>query len=210
MPLIPDGTFQNQSSSNSCERDDTRVVADVLNGDVNAYAILVLRYQDRIFRTVVALVGDSDEAEDIAQEIFVKAYASLHRFRGQSQFYTWLYRIAVNRCLDHIKSRNRRVMVRDENGELDAAVLSLDLPSGDSTDARMTQMELQSVLETALKQLPEEYRVTFVMREIDGLTYDEISELLGCSVGTVKSRLFRARSRLQNLLRSFYLTWFER
>jgi len=193
----------------SADVEDIRIVAQVISGDVEAFSTLVLRYQERVYQTIYSMVGDRDEADDLAQEVFVKALRSLHLFRGQSQFYTWLYRIAVNRCLDHLKARRLRVYVRENDGEVDAAVLNAKIPVGKETDQEASQNEMQAILEMALSNIPEEYRIAFVLREIDDLTYEEISEVLGCSVGTVKSRLFRARNRLQVLLRSFYQTWFE-
>ncbi len=209
MPHQAGGTFQGSSSSKLRDADDIRIVAQVINGHVEAFSALVLHYQDRVFQTIYSMVGDRDEADDLAQDVFVKALRSLHLFRGQSRFYTWLYRIAVNRCLDHIKSRQLRVFVRENDGEVDVAVLEAQISVGKATDQEVSQNEIQAILENALLNIPEEYRIAFVLREIDGLTYEEISEVLDCSVGTVKSRLFRARSRLQVLLRSFYQTWSE-
>lgn len=197
------------SSSKLRDVDDIRLVAYVINGNVEAFSTLVLRYQERVYQTVYSMVGDRDEADDLAQDVFVKALRSLHLFRGQSQFYTWLYRIAVNRCLDHIKARQLRVFVRESDGEVDAAVLNDKISMGASTDDEASQHEMQAILEKALSKIPEEYRVAFVLREMDGLTYEEIADVLDCSVGTVKSRLFRARNRLQVLLHSFYQVWSE-
>jgi len=197
-------------SSNSVREGDWELVSKAREGDQLAFSDLVRRYQDRIYNTVYGLVGDRDDADDVAQEAFVKAYRSLGRFRGNSSFYTWIYRIAVNTCLDWMKSRARRSDVpidRDVPGSPDAASPLYRPP--ESADTQALRNDLHRVLQEALSALSPEFRVTTVLREIDGLSYGEISSILGCSTGTVKSRLFRARSQLRLLLEDQHGEWFS-
>lgn len=196
-------------SSNFSDTKDVQLVAFVLDGNTSAFSVLVKRHHERVFHTVYGLVGDLDEADDLAQEAFLKAFRSLNRFRGQSQFSTWLYRITVNCCLDHIKSKHRRSSV-----PLDENIEHQDFPrlgfnKSHAADVGVQRRELQEILEQALEDLPEEYRVTFVLREIEGLAYEEIADLLKCSVGTVKSRLFRGRTKLREILQVQYSNWIE-
>ena len=194
-------------SSNSADIEDARLVARAREGDREAFSELVRRYHERIFNTVYALVGDRDDADDLTQEVFLKAYRSLSGFRGQSRFYTWLYRIGVNRCLDWMKSRNRRRDLSLEREGWDGFEDPVGGTRPEASDARVQRGELQTILKRALETLAPEYRSAVVLREIDGLAYEEIACVLGCSVGTVKSRLFRARMKLRGVLEEDYEVW---
>ena len=180
------------------EPDDLELAERSLNGDLEAYSELARRHHGRLYQTIFAMVGDSDDADDLTQESFIKAYRSLGRFKGQSRFYTWIYRIAVNQTLDWMKAKKRRRDVPLEYAEGDRA------GRVEGTDNGVYRRELNQHLEAALESLTPEYRATVVLREIDGRTYEEIAELLTCSVGTVKSRLFRARGQLRTLLEDVY------
>ncbi|MDP6038361.1 MAG: sigma-70 family RNA polymerase sigma factor [Candidatus Latescibacteria bacterium] len=201
--------MRDNKSSNFSDTEDLQIVAKVLDGNTGAFSNLVRRHHERVFNTAFGLVGDLDEADDLAQEAFIKVFRSLKRFRGQSLFSTWLYRIAVNCCLDFLKSKHRR-----STASLDEHQGIQDFPqiwreNSEDADVSVQRRELQEILELALDKLPEEYRVTFVLREIEGMAYEEIAELLKCSVGTVKSRLFRGRAKLRESLQFQYETWIE-
>lgn len=187
---------------------DLDLVFRFRQGDPEAFSELVRRYYERLYNSVYALVGGRDDADDLTQEVFLKAYRSLGKFRGKSQFYTWLYRIGVNCCLDWLKSPNRRIndlsLERERwEGREDRGRIQFR-----STDEGVEQRELQAILESALEALPDDYRVVVVMREFDGLTYEEIAHFMHCNIGTVKSRLFRARTRLREIMKIDYKAWF--
>lgn len=198
-----------QKSSKPSETEDCELVVRAQEGDQGAFSELVRRYHERVFNTVYALVGDRDDADDVAQEAFLKAYRSLNSFQSKSSFYTWLYRISINTCLDWMKSRNRRGDVSLERGQWQKADdTSRAFRRPEASDGRVHRRELREMLEHSLTALPLEFRVAVVMREIDGLSYEEIGRVMGCSVGTVKSRLFRARTQIRRFLESHYQEWF--
>ncbi len=201
--------MRDSKSSNFSHVEDLQIVAQVLGGNTGAFSALVQRHQERVYHTVYSLVGDLDEADDLAQEAFLKAFRALRRFRGQSLFSTWLHRIAVNCCLDHLKSKHRRSFVSLDEQRENWDALRIWQGRSKDADARVEQRELQEILERALNNLSEEYRVTFVLREIEGLAYEEIATLLNCSIGTVKSRLFRGRTKLREILQVQYDNWIE-
>lgn len=173
---------------------DEQLVARVKRGDKRAFDLLVLRYQQRLFGLISRYVRDRDEIQDIAQEAFVRAYRALPEFRGESQFYTWLYRIAVNTAKNYLASRGRRPPTTDvdidETEAYDGAAI---LQDHDSPEAEYFGRELQQVVARAMRELPDELRQALMLREFDGLSYEEIAEVMKCPVGTVRSRIFRAR-----------------
>ena len=201
--------MRDSKSSNFSNVGDIQIVAQVLEGNTEAFSALVQRHRERVYHTAYSLVGDLDEADDLAQEAFLKAFRALRRFRGQSLFSTWLHRIAVNCCLDHLKSKHRRSFVSLEDYREDWDAPLVWVGRSEKSDVRVERRELQELLERALGDLSEGYRVTFVLRELEGLTYEEIAELLGCSIGTVKSRLFRGRAKLREILQVQYENWIE-
>ena len=183
---------------------DQALVQRVQNGDQQAFALLVAKYQRRIFRLISRFVADPATAEDIAQETFLRAYRAIRNFRGDSQFYTWLYRIAVNTAKrssasgarSPVFSENAQKPEPDETFPRQGALSSMDTP-----EAVMASRELVNAVNAAMEELPEELRGAIVLREMEGLSYDEISQLLGCPVGTVRSRIFRAREAIARRLR---------
>src|ERR1700733_14800276 len=171
--------------------DDFELIRRSQTGDTEAFGALVVKYQSRLFAMICCMVGDENDAWDLAQEGFVKAWRSIQRFKSCSSFYTWLYRITVNLAIDLLHRRGRRSEV-----ELDDALPSF-LPG---PRANYERVEIREEINAALAQLSPEHRVVIVMREIEDMTYLEIAEILDLSQGTVMSRLFYARKRLQSLL----------
>ena len=185
---------------------DADVVARAREGDHAAFRVLVERYQGRAYRLALRVLRDEDQAQDAVQDAFLKAYGSLDRFEGRSGFYTWLYRIVMNQCLDR-KRRDRSDREVEWSEDLSAAVAGH--PEGPSADpgqsgphAEAERSELRAVVARAIQALPEDARRTVQLREIDGLSYKEIAETLGIPKGTVMSRLHYARRRLQESLRA--------
>ena len=181
---------------------DQQLVARVQTGDSRAFDLLVLKYQHKIFSLIGRYVHDADEVQDVAQEAFIKAYRALPKFRGDSQFYTWLYRIAVNTAKNHLVSRSRRppgsdVEVEDaEYYEGGAALRDIETP-----ETALFGAELKRVVEAAISDLPDDLRTAVTLREFDGLSYEDIADIMDCPVGTVRSRIFRAREAIDNKVR---------
>jgi RNA polymerase sigma-70 factor (ECF subfamily) len=173
--------------------DDTDLIRLFRESEISAFEELVRKYQDRIYNLCRYMVRDPREAQDAAQDVFLKAYRGLKDFKPESSLYTWLYRIAVNTCLDY-KRRSRREARRNES-------LSEDLPSAEpSPDSLCESKEKTEALQAALAKLHAKLRAAIVLREIEGLPYEEIARVLHISVGTVKSRLSRAREELRRIM----------
>ena len=169
-------------------------------GDNGAFEALVLRYQARIVNYASAMVHDAGAAEDVAQETFVRAWRGLGRFRGESTFKTWLYRIATNVARTHLDRRGRRARIADRSLDDEAEPLQAgDVPSP-APDAE-TALARREAIDRALSELPDELRQALVLRDVEGLDYKEIAGVTGAPIGTVESRIFRARRRLRTLLR---------
>jgi len=183
------------------EEDDKLLVERVKKGDKKAFDKLVLKYQHRIILLVSRYVKDASEAEDVAQESFIKAYRALPNFRGDSAFYTWLYRIAINTAKNFLVSKARRpsaneVDITDAENYEGADLLK----EGDSPEDLMMTEELRAMIQETIEKLPEELKIAIRLRELDGLSYEEISKEMGCPVGTVRSRIFRAREAVDHVL----------
>ena len=173
---------------------DQQLVERVQAGDKRAFDLLVLKYQHKIISLVGRYVRDQHEAMDVSQEAFIKAYRALQNFRGDSQFYTWLYRIAISTAKNYLVSKSRRpsstdIDVADAEQFADNEKL---IDEASPEDFIMTQ-ELSQVIQDSLSQLPEDLRTALTLREFEGMSYEEIAEVMGCPVGTVRSRIFRAR-----------------
>lgn len=175
---------------------DQQLVQRAQRGDLRAFDLLVLKYQGRIAALVSRYVSDASEVEDVTQEAFIKAYRALGKFRGDSAFYTWLYRIAANAAKNHLVAKGRRpgadATIEDAEGYDEGGLL---LESA-SPEALAMGGELAEVVESALNALPDELKAALMLREFDGLSYDDIADVLGCPVGTVRSRIFRAREAI--------------
>lgn len=182
---------------------DKQLVERVQKGDKRAFDLLVLKYQYKVHAIVSRFIRDFDEVGDVVQEAFIKAYRAIGNFRGDSQFYTWLYRIAVNTAKNYLVARNRRPPSSDVDVE-DAEFYSGSemLKDVDSPENLLYRDELQKVVTDAIEGLPEDMRTALSLREFDGLSYEEIATVMDCPVGTVRSRIFRAREAIDNRIKS--------
>ena len=183
----------------SNQASDQKLVERVQKGDNGAFDLLVLKYQHKIVNLVMRYVRDPELAQDITQEAFIKAYQALPRFRGESAFYTWMYRIAVNTAKNYLAAQRRRPMELEldmqdpEQYELHAKLKETDTPEGITLSN-----ELLEIVENAIGALPEDLQTAIILRELEGMSYEEIAQTMECPVGTVRSRIFRARDAISN------------
>jgi len=180
---------------------DQQLVQRAQRGDLRAFDLLVLKYQGRIGALISRYVSDAGEVEDITQEAFIKAYRALDKFRGDSAFYTWLYRIASNAAKNHLVAKGRRpgadTTIEDAEAFEQAGLIS----ESTTPEAVVMSEELAQVVTEAMDALPEELRAALTLRELEGLSYDDIAAVLECPVGTVRSRIFRARESIDERVR---------
>lgn len=183
---------------------DQQLVDQVFKGNKHAFDLLVLRYQHRILALVSRFIRDQSEVEDVCQEAFIKAYKALPKFRGDSAFYTWLYRIAINTAKNHMVTKGRRPPGTDVDlGDADLAELPSELIDNGSPEDKLSSNELHLLINNAIEELPEDLRTAFTLREFGGLSYEEITQIMDCPVGTVRSRIFRAREALDAIIDPF-------
>ena len=173
--------------------DDQELVRRIRERDGEALRLLVERYQDRIFALIYGIVRDRHETEDVAQSVFMKVFDRINSFDGRSKFYTWLYRVAANAAKDHVKMRSRRPSVPLEE---DAGIAA----TGDSPWAHVSAAETRQMVRDAINELPPRYREVLALRELEGMSYNELAQVLKLSIGTVESRLHRARAKLKRRL----------
>jgi RNA polymerase sigma-70 factor, ECF subfamily len=186
---------------------DAPLVERVKLGDVKAFEMLVVKYQRRIERLIGRMVRDVDLVPDIAQETFIRAYRAMPQFRGESAFYTWLYRIAVNTAKkalmemkrDPVVTESARASARDEDDE--TSRVENELSDGETPDAVLASKQIAAAVNFAIEALSDELRQAITLREIEGLSYEEIAEMMNCPIGTVRSRIFRAREAIAQRLR---------
>ncbi|MGO8839424.1 MAG: sigma-70 family RNA polymerase sigma factor [Limisphaerales bacterium] len=185
--------------------DEEVLVQGARRGDLKAYDELVRRYQERIYATIYHMTANHEDANDLAQESFIKAFQALKSFKGGSSFYTWLYRIAVNKTINFLKQRKNRIHLSlndlDFNTEHDPDLVAL---ISEQTPRRAINLsELQEKLNEALLKLSEPHRLAVVLHDVQGMSHDEIAKVMDCNIGTVRSRLFYARQQLQALLSDY-------
>ena len=180
---------------------DLELVRRVQSGDKSAFDILVLKYQQKVINLVTRYVHDPHIAMDVSQESFIKAYKGLKNFRGDSAFYTWLYRISINTAKNHLVSKSRRMPDDDidaqEAEQYDGGGKLRDISTPEN---EMLTEEIKSTLNKAIEALPDDLRIAITLRELEGLSYEEISDAMACPIGTVRSRIFRARESIESEL----------
>ncbi|AZN38116.1 RNA polymerase sigma factor RpoE [Iodobacter ciconiae] len=182
---------------------DQELVLRAQAGDKRAFELLVVKYQRRVARLLSRLIRDQSEIEDVSQESFIKAYRALPSFRGESAFYTWLYRIAINTAKNHLATLGRRPQLasiyEDEEGEsLDAAA---QIPDYHTPETELSNRQIVSTVNAVVDELPSELRTAITLREMEGLSYEDIAAVMDCPIGTVRSRIFRAREAIANKLK---------
>ncbi|MDD2775700.1 MAG: RNA polymerase sigma factor RpoE [Gallionella sp.] len=182
---------------------DQQLVERVQRGDKHAFNLLVSKYQRRLGRLISRFVRDSAEAEDVTQDAFIKAYRALPGFRGESAFYTWLYRIGINTAKNHLMANKRRPITNsdfdaEESEGFEEASLLREVSTPEN---ELMSKQVVDVVQATLQQLPEDLRSALTLREIEGLSYEEIAEVMNCPIGTVRSRIFRAREAVAEKLR---------
>jgi RNA polymerase sigma-70 factor (ECF subfamily) len=181
---------------------DQQLVVRVQKGDKTAFDLLVRKYQHRIAKLVSRYVADRAEVEDVTQEAFIRAFRAIKGFRGESAFYTWLYRIAVNTAKNYLVAQGRRPPSVDvEAEEAEAIDVGSNLRDATTPERHLLADEIGRTVERVLAGLPEDLRTALTLREIDGLSYEEIAEIMDCPIGTVRSRIFRAREAIDEELR---------
>ncbi len=197
------GTLRHVPSTPFAGLDDAQVVRAFLEGRDRAFDELVSRYQVRLLSFVYRTVGDRERAEDLVQEVFIRIYRHLHRFDQSKKFSTWAYTIASNLAKNELRNRSRNPLVLFQtikrHWEADHRPLQFEDP-GSRPDDLFRKRHLRELVEESVSQLPEHHRVVFVLRELEGKTYEEIAEITGCNLGTVKSRLNRARSNFATII----------
>ena len=180
---------------------DLELVRRVQSGDKTAFDVLVLKYQQKVINLVTRYVHDPHIAMDVSQESFIKAYRGLKNFRGDSAFYTWLYRISINTAKNHLVSKSRRMPDDDidaqEAEQYDGGGKLRDIASPES---ELMSSEIQMTVQAAIEALPDDLRIAITLRELEGLSYEEISDTMECPIGTVRSRIFRAREFIEKEL----------
>ncbi len=181
---------------------DQELVRRVQEGDKKAFDLLVIKYQQRIAKLISRYVRDQDEVQDVAQEAFIKAYRALPRFRGDSAFYTWLYRIAINTAKNYLVAQGRRPPATDVEAEEAVYVDGgMKMSDRDTPEQLIQRDEVERVIFDTIDSLPEELRTAITLREMEGLSYEEIAETMDCPIGTVRSRIFRAREAIETKMK---------
>jgi len=206
--IMAEPAERNDSEAPSAPSEETVLVDRARHGDLKAYDELVRRYQERIYATIYHMTSNHEDANDLAQESFVKAFQALKSFKGGSSFYTWLYRIAINKTINFLKQRKNRQHMSlndlDFNAEHNPDLVALISDKTPRRDAGLT--ELQEKLNAALLKLSESHRLAVVLHDVQGLSHEEIAKIMHCNIGTVRSRLFYARQQLQALLADYVKT----
>lgn len=181
---------------------DAELVKRVQRGDKRAFDLLVIKYQSKILSIVSRFISDNAEINDVAQDAFIKAYRALPNFRGESAFYTWLYRIAINTAKNYLTAKGRRPPASDiDSQEAESYGVGVALRENASPEKLMMRDQLKEVIFNTIEQLPDDLKTAITLREIDGLSYEDIAESMDCPVGTVRSRIFRAREAIDEKIK---------
>lgn len=181
---------------------DLELVRQAQKGDIKAFELLVQRYQQKVGGVISGLIKDYHEIQDITQDVFIKVYKALPKFRGDSAFYTWIYRIAINTAKNHLVARGRRIQNSDiEPSEVESYAGGYEKQNFDTPDAEYERQEIEKVLHDSIAGLPVDLKQAIILREVDGLSYEEIAEKMDCPIGTVRSRIFRARDAVDNAIK---------
>lgn len=181
---------------------DQLLVERVQKGDKSAFDVLVKKYQHKIISLIMRYVSDHAEAMDVAQEAFIKAYKALGRFRGESAFYTWMYRIAINTAKNHLVAQGRRPPLSDVDAtEAEQYGVDSRLKETGSPEHELLREEIEQTVHDAIEALPDDLKEAITLRELEGMSYEEIAQAMDCPIGTVRSRIFRAREAIDHRLR---------
>jgi RNA polymerase sigma-70 factor (ECF subfamily) len=191
--------FRSKSQKHAVSADDKRLIQDCLRGRTEAFGELVRRYQDRLYNTVYRLLDNAEDARDVVQEAFLHAYQALNTFKGDSLFFTWLYRIAVNTAFS-LKRKQRAILSIDRAREGNATAEPLDASPGNQPDFALEQADEDRLVQQALNRLSPEHRAVLIMKDMEGEKYEAMAEVLQVPIGTIRSRLHRARMELRELL----------
>lgn len=203
MTAIPPATPLDDSP---VHQSDLQLVERTVAGDLRAYDLLVIKYQRRIERLIGRMVRDTDLIQDIAQETFLRAFRALHQFRGDAQFYTWLYRIAVNTAKKFLMDLKRDPLIyegamRSDDDENETSRVGQELTNDETPETVLAAREIATAVNAAMEALPDDLRQAVTLREIEGLSYEEIATVMACPIGTVRSRIFRAREAISARVR---------
>lgn len=207
LPACPDDALPDVGQFRVVVDEDASLVERAQRGDQRAFEMLVVKYQRRIQRLIARMVRDSDLVEDIAQEAFIRAYRALPGFRGESAFYTWLYRIAVNTAKKAMIGLKRDLLVTEASqavsveGEDDSPARRIEVSDGETPESILASRQIAEAVNSVVQALSDDLRQAITLREIDGLSYEDIAELMQCPIGTVRSRIFRAREAIASRLR---------
>ena len=181
---------------------DKEIIERVKSGEKEAYDLLVLKYQQRVINLISRFVKNHSDALDVSQETFIKAYRALPNFRGESAFYTWLYRIAVNTAKNHLTVQSRKITKSDYDvADIEQIEGNMSLTEQTTPESLLVKDELQETILKTIENLPEDLKSAIMLREIEGLSYEEIAEVMECPVGTVRSRIFRAREMIDSKIK---------
>jgi len=205
LKLVPRTPAPVGQRADLTQEEDETLVARAQRGEASAFDVLVERYKQRLYATVYHMTGNHEDANDLVQDAFIKAYKSLQSFKGQSSFYTWIYRIAINRTINFLKRRKDRghLSLNNVQSDVETDPDYVELMSHVTPRREVGLNELQEKLNEALQKLSEEHRAVVIMHDVQGMTHADIAKATGCSEGTVRSRLYYARQQLQGLLSQY-------
>lgn len=186
--------------------EDFELLAKFKKGNQQAFELLVRKYKTTVFNTIYSIMGNAQEADDIAQEVFLKVYTKADSFKGKSSFSTWLYRVTVNRCIDELRRRKNKIISYETEFNQEEKLKLKDVLASRENDIteKLRQKELQDIIQKAMNSLPEKYRIILTLKETEGLSYKEISQIMKISLAKVKIWLFRARQKLKGKLAFLY------